>query len=78
MRPNDSAVGKEKKITHVDPESVESDPRLRLEENQNFDDHNRVFDETSLRTETTNSEKYARTKVCDVGIVSIDFALDAF
>jgi len=62
MRPNDSTVGKEKKITHVDHESVESDPRLRLEENQNFDDHNRVFDETSHRTETTNSEKYARTK----------------
>ena len=65
MEPNDLTVGKEKKITNVDHESVESDPRLRLEEQQNIDDLNRVVDETTTRTEATTAEKYAKTKVCD-------------
>lgn len=71
MNPSDSIVGKEKKAANVDHESVESDPRLRLEEQQNIDDANRGFDETSYRTESTNTEKYARTKVCDFGIYII-------
>lgn len=72
MKPSDSIVGKEKKAANVDHESVESDPRLRLEEQQNIDDVNRGFDETSHRTESTNTEKYARTKVGDFGFTSID------
>jgi len=62
MKPNDSTVGKEKKVTNAEHESVESDPRLRLEEQQNIDDLNRVVDETTMRTEATNAGKYARTK----------------
>eukprot|EP00574_Skeletonema_japonicum_P002783 CAMPEP_0201714002 /NCGR_PEP_ID=MMETSP0593-20130828/639_1 /ASSEMBLY_ACC=CAM_ASM_000672 /TAXON_ID=267983 /ORGANISM="Skeletonema japonicum, Strain CCMP2506" /LENGTH=714 /DNA_ID=CAMNT_0048203223 /DNA_START=46 /DNA_END=2190 /DNA_ORIENTATION=- len=65
MKPYDSIVGKEMKTTNIDHESVESNPRLRLEEQQNIDDVNRGFDETSVRshrTEATNTDKYARTK----------------
>jgi len=70
MKPNDSSVVKEKKTINVNPESAESDPRLRVGEKQNIDDRNRVFEETSLRAEATNAEKYARTKVCGVGTYS--------
>lgn len=66
MKPNDSIVGKEKKAPIVDHENVESDPRVRLEEQQNIDNVNRGFDEASHRTESTNTEKYARTKVGDL------------
>lgn len=69
MKPNDSTAVKEKKSINLFPESVESDPRLRLEENQNIDDLNRVFNETSLQGKAANAEKYVRTKVGDVGIV---------
>lgn len=63
MKPNDSTVGKEKKIINVDPPSVGSDPQLRLEEKQNIDEINRAFDETSLRAEAANTDKFARAKV---------------
>ena len=64
MKQFSTSVVKERKATNVvHPEMVENDPQLQVEEKQNIDDLNRAFEETSLRTETKNTEKYARTKV---------------